>query len=205
MFHEELDGPSGPVGACVYSHEFYESHHVQLQITRENSLLAQALRLGPVWGAAAQRLVREEFRHSLPVMVVAEDLPEQAQRVTLTGETEADGLPGVRVEYTVSENARLILDFGLDRAEEVLRAAGAHRVVRVPLAPLTGWHLLGTARMGTDPATSVTDARGRMHEVPNVVVADGSLFPTAGAVNPGATIGALALRIADGVAEDLAS
>ena len=147
----------------------------------------------------------EGFRHSLPVMVVAEDLPEPAQRVTLTGETEADGLPGVRVEYTVSENARLILDFGLDRAEEVLRAAGAHRVVRVPLAPLTGWHLLGTARMGTDPATSVTDARGRMHEVPNVVVADGSLFPTAGAVNPGATIGALALRIADGVAEDLAS
>ena len=205
MFHEELDGPSGPVGACVYSHEFYETQHIQLQITRENSLLAQALRLGPVWGAAAHRLVREEFRHSLSVMVVAEDLPEPAQRVTLTRATEADGLPGVRIEYALSENARRILDFGLDRAEEMLRAAGAYRVVRVPLAPLTGWHLLGTARMGIDPATSVTDARGRLHDVPNIVVADGSLFPTAGAVNPGATIGALALRIADGVAEDLAS
>jgi choline dehydrogenase-like flavoprotein len=67
----------------------------------------------------------------------------------------------------------------------------------VPLAPLTGWHLLGTARMGTDPATSVTDAHGRCHAAANLLVADGSLFPTAGAVNPGITIAALALKVAD--------
>ena len=59
-----------------------------------------------------------------------------------------------------------------------------------------GWHLLGTARMGGDPTTSVTDARGRLHAVPNILVADGSLFTTVGAVNPGSTIGALALKIA---------
>ena len=86
----------------------------------------------------------------------------------------------------------------------MLRAAGAHRVTRVPLAPLTGWHLLGTARMGTDPATSVVDDRGRCHAVPNIVVADGSLFPTVGAVNPGMTIAALALKIADDVAREVA-
>jgi len=49
----------------------------------------------------------------------------------------------------------------------------------------------------------VTDARGRCHAVPNLVVADGSLFPTAGAVNPGATIAALALKIADDLAREL--
>jgi choline dehydrogenase-like flavoprotein len=136
-------------------------------------------------------------------MVVAEDLPEARNRVALTETVAADGLPSVRVEYTVSENSRRILDFGLDRAEEMLRAAGAHRVVRVPLAPLTGWHLLGTARMGDDPARSVTDARGRCHAVPNLVVADGSLFPTAGAVNPGATIAAIALKIADDLAREV--
>src|SRR5207249_1844782 len=84
-----------------------------------------------------------------------------------TSSVGADGLPDVRVEYTLSANSRRILDFGLDRAEEMLRAAGAHRVTRVPLAPLTGWHLLGTARMGTDPATSVVDDRGRCHAVPS--------------------------------------
>jgi len=210
MFKEELDGPRGPIGNCIYSHEFYEHQSgrpfirgLQLQVTRENSLLAQAARLEPAWGAAAHRLLREEFRHSLPVMVVAEDLPEAGNRVVLTEGIAADGLPEVRVEYTISENSRRILDFGLDRAEEMLRAIGAHRVVRVPLAPVTGWHLLGTARMGDDPARSVTNARGRCHAVPNLLVADGSLFPTAGAVNPGATIGALALKIADDLAREV--
>ena len=211
MFKEELDGPVGPIGCALYSHEFYETDErrgfkrgVHLQVTRENIPLMQALRLEPAWGRDAQRLLREEFRHSMAILVLAEDLPEPHNRVALTDRTEADGLPGVKLDYTLSEHSRRSLDFGLDRAEEMLRAAGAHRVVRLPLAPLTGWHLLGTARMGTDPATSVTDARGRCHAVPNILVADGSLFPTVGAVNPGSTIGALALKIADDLAKDIA-
>jgi choline dehydrogenase-like flavoprotein len=210
MFREELDGPRGPVGSCIYSHEFYENRPergfargLQLQITRENALLLQAARLEPSWGPSAPRLLREEFRHSLPVMVMAEDLPEARNRVALTDSLAPDGLPGVRIEYALSDNARRILDFGLDRAEELLRTVGAHRVERVPLAPMTGWHLLGTARVGKDPATSVTDGRGRCHTVPNLVVADGSLFPTAGAVNPGVTIAALALKIADDLAGEV--
>lgn len=227
MFQEELDGPRGPVGVSIYSHEFYEraalgvaeraafgaaersdarpySGAIQLQVTRENSLLQQALRLEPAWGAEAQRLLREEFRHSLPVMVVAEDRPDPANRVTLDTAVDPDGLPRARIEYALSPDARAALDFGLDRAEQLLRTAGAHRIARVPLAPYTGWHLLGTARMGADPRTSVTNADGRMHDVPNVILADGSLFPTAGAVNPGTTIAALAMRIADGLAADVA-
>ena len=66
-----------------------------------------------------------------------------------------------------------------------------------------GAHLLGTCRMGDDPATSVVDRKGRCHHVGNVVVADGSLFPTSGAVNPASTIGALALHLADNLAGDL--
>jgi choline dehydrogenase-like flavoprotein len=211
MFTEELDGPRGPIGSCIYSHEFYETgpgresiRRLQLQVTRENAPLQQAVRLEPNWGRSAHALLRDEFRHSLPVMVVAEDLPEARNRVALTDEVAPDGLPGVRIEYTLSDDARRTLDFGLDRAEEMLRAAGAHRVVRVPLAPLTGWHLLGTARMGTDPKTSVTDGRGRCHAVPNLLVADGSLFPTVGAVNPGATIAAVALKLADDLAAEVA-
>jgi choline dehydrogenase-like flavoprotein len=210
IFAEELDGPVGPVGCAIYSHEFYETDErrgfrrgVHLQVTRENALLLQALRLEPAWGRDAQRLLREEFRHSIAVLVLAEDLPEPHNRVLLTERTEADGLPGVRIEYALSERSRRSLDFGVDRAEELLRAAGAYRVVRLPLAPLTGWHLLGTARMGLDPKHSVTDGRGRCHDVANLIVADGSLFPTVGAVNPGSTIGALALKIADDLAQEV--
>jgi choline dehydrogenase-like flavoprotein len=210
MFREELDGPLGPIGCALYSHEFYETdarrgfqRGVHLQVTRENPLLSQAARLEPAWGAEAQRLLREEFRHSMAVLVLAEDLPEAHNRVALTDRTEADGLPGVKLEYRMSEHSRKSLDFGLDRAEEMLRAAGAHRILRVTLAPLAGWHLLGTARMGTDPGNSVTDGQGRCHAVPNIIVADGSLFPTVGAVNPGSSIGALALKLADDLARGM--
>ncbi len=55
---------------------------------------------------------------------------------------------------------------------------------------------MGTARMGHDPTTSVTDPFGRMHDVDNVYVADGSVFVTAGGFNPTLTIMALALRMA---------
>ena len=147
--------------------------------------------------------MREEFHHSIPVLITVEDLPEPENRVTLTTNAECDGLPGVKVDYRLSEDSRRMLDFGLDRAEEMLRAAGAHRVVRVPLAPLTGWHLLGTARMGPDPATAVTDASGRCHGVADLRIVDGSIFPTVGAVNPGSTIGALALKLADDLAREI--
>ncbi len=211
LFREELDGPVGPVGNMLYSHEFYETaagrgfvRGVHLQVTRENNLLLQAWRLEPNWGGGAPRRLRQEFRHSIAILVLAEDLPEPHNRVSLTDAIEADGLPGVKLDYALSPTARRMLDFGLDRAEEVLRAAGALEIVRLPLAPLTGGHLLGTARMGNDPATSVTDGQGRCHEVPNLIVADGSLFPTVGAVNPGATIGALALKLADDLAREVA-
>jgi len=65
----------------------------------------------------------------------------------------------------------------------------------------SGWHLLGTARMGDDPKTSVVDRWNRSHDVPNLYVADGSCFVTSGGVNPTSSIAALALRAADHMVE----
>jgi choline dehydrogenase-like flavoprotein len=61
----------------------------------------------------------------------------------------------------------------------------------------SGWHLIGTAMMGTDPGRSVVDGFGRAHEVENLYVVDGSVFPTSGGVNPTSTIAAFAARAAD--------
>ena len=61
----------------------------------------------------------------------------------------------------------------------------------------SGWHLMGTARMGTDPAGSVVDKWGQSHDVDNLFIVDGSVFVTGAAVNPTPTIQALALRTAD--------
>lgn len=60
-------------------------------------------------------------------------------------------------------------------------------------------HLMGTARMGADPAESVVDLSGQSWELPGLYVADASLFPSAIGVNPQLTIMALATRVAERV------
>jgi choline dehydrogenase-like flavoprotein len=62
-------------------------------------------------------------------------------------------------------------------------------------------HVMGTTRMGTDPATSVVDANGRLHALPNLVVADSSVFVTSAGYGPTLTLVALAARAATALLE----
>ena len=95
--------------------------------------------------------------------------------------------------------------YGVARATEVMKAAGAREVYAdSPLQP-AGWHLMGTARMGSDPNTSVVNEWGRCHDVKNLFIVDGSVFVTSAGVNPTSTIQALALYIADTMKKNLAS
>jgi choline dehydrogenase-like flavoprotein len=91
---------------------------------------------------------------------------------------------------------------------EIAEAAGGTKVwePNVPnLSPLTpdapmkgaAAHFHGTCRMGSDPGASVVDRWCRSHEVPNLWVVDGSVFPTSGGYNPTLTILANAYRVAD--------
>lgn len=96
-----------------------------------------------------------------------------------------------------------MLEYGIERAQQVLHAAGASRIKVNPLSQQAGFHFMGTARMGNDPALSVTDQLGRCHTIPNLMIIDGSVFPSAGAVNPTPTIQAVALRCADGLLDAL--
>ena len=81
---------------------------------------------------------------------------------------------------------------------ELLDAAGAKKSWRRPVELSNGGeHLLGTCRMGDDPATSVVDRNHRSHDVPNLFICDGSSFVTSGRGQPTMTIMALAFRAAD--------
>ena len=73
---------------------------------------------------------------------------------------------------------------------------GARKKILNPQLRGTGWHLMGTAVMGTDASTSVVDATGAAHDVRGLYVFDGSVFPTSSGVNPTATIAANSLRCA---------
>ena len=63
----------------------------------------------------------------------------------------------------------------------------------------TGWHIMGTAKMGLNRKTSVVNKYGQSHDIKNLVILDSSVFTTSSAVNPVATIIALALKISDNI------
>ena len=129
---------------------------------------------------------------------LGEDLPELHNTVDLDPElTDSDGIPAPRLNYTLSKNSRDQLDHAIENARKVFETAGATDIYVDPLMQQSGWHLMGTARMGNDPAGSVVDKWGQSHDVDNLFIIDGSVFVTGAAVNPTPTIQAIALRTAD--------
>ena len=118
---------------------------------------------------------------------------------------DSHGIPAPRIEYTVGENTRRMMEHGIARATEALEAAGARNIFGSSTALSSPGHLLGTARMGTDPERSVVNEWGRCHDVKNLFIVDGSIWVTSGGVNPTSTIQALALYIADSIKKRLAT
>jgi len=216
VFEASLETWRGNVGSRIHSLQFYESDERRGFVRGAKWSLAPSTggpmnaampaRAGAaVWGDEHHARVRERFGHCLSWGIFGEDLPDESNRVTLDPVlVDATGVRAPRVSYRASENSRRLLDFHVERARESLLEAGARSVDSLALMRSAGWHLLGTARMGTDPATSVVDAWGRAHDVDNLYVVDGSVFVTAGGVNPTNTIQSLALRFADRLVEQRA-
>jgi choline dehydrogenase-like flavoprotein len=145
----------------------------------------------------------------LGVQMLGEDLPQLANCVDLDSSVkDIYGLPVARITYSLHAHERVASFYWGTKLREVMLAAGADRALFYPAGlPLTDnptanntRHILGTMRMGPDPASSVCDEFGRMHEVPNVIIGDGSVFPTSGAFNPTLTLMAVALRSATALA-----
>ena len=151
-----------------------------------------------LWGENFHRAAAEVFGRAFTWGIQAEDLPEEHNRVVLDPEVrDSSGLPTARIEYRLSENSRRMLDYNGERAVEAAEAAGATSTLVRRLWPTGVGHVLGTTRMGEDPAASVVDRWCRAHDVANLYVIDGGVFVTAGSANPTATIMANARRVAD--------
>ena len=181
-----------------------------LQFSRTTGIITEGITnmaLGRLpWGEGHHDAFRGHHGKRVTVGVCTEDLPEEHNRVTLDPVLkDANGIPAPKIDYTVGENTRRMLDHAIARTTEILEAAGATDIrAQSPIA-LGGWHLLGTARMGTDPERSVVNEWGRCHDVKNLFIVDGSIFVTSGGVNPTSTIQALALYIADQMKQRLAT
>jgi choline dehydrogenase-like flavoprotein len=213
LYDEALESWKGPAGQLLYSLEFYETDQARgfLRGSKMNLMPVpgilrllqnfRSLAFEQRWGPAAHDIIEHAGR-ALSWAANIEDLPEETNRVTLDPElTDSDGIPAPRVTYRMSDNTRRNLVFSLARMVEMHEAAGARHVAQTLIWREQPGHLLGTARMGNDPKRSVVDRFGRAHDVPNLFIVDGSVMVTGGAVNPTASITALALRTAEHIAD----
>ena len=137
----------------------------------------------------------------MPITMGGEDWPTADKRVDLDPTVkDIYGFPVARITY-MPTNFELASQATIGpKLAAIVKAAGAlisGFIPRNPPAALpglstvpSGAHIMGTMRMGNDPKTSVTDASGRLHELDNVLVTDGSVFPTSSGLGTATTAGA---------------
>jgi choline dehydrogenase-like flavoprotein len=211
---EILDPHKGVICAAAYSAEFAETDP-ERGFVNGFTLLCSGMN-GPgyqangshsgnvaPWGANHHDWMASHLNKGMAILVQTEDLPIPTNRVTLDPDlVDGYGVPAPFIHYRLDDNDERLLEYACQKAVDVLQAAGA---VDVTVNRFFGpggaymppaWHLMGTAPLGDDPATSVIDPDHQAWDAPGLYICDGSSMPTGGAVNPTSTIGAMALRCA---------
>ncbi len=143
----------------------------------------------------------DKYSHIAGCWITGEDPPENSNRITFH-ETERDdyGLPVPVLHYRDHSNSTAMKQHAARQCESIYESLGAEQILSRPDAG-GGCHNMGVARMSARPADGVTNRWGRLHDMPNVFVSDGSVFTTSAAPNPTLTIVALAIRQAEHIAD----
>ncbi len=118
---------------------------------------------------------------------------EVAIRDENAGEIQVNKNGQLIVKKELTEQDKLRKHKGEEVLKEILAASGAKRVIDSPM--YFGLHLMGGARMGTDPVTSAVDPEFKLRDQQNIFVCDSSVFPNAPGINPALTIMALAHKL----------
>jgi choline dehydrogenase-like flavoprotein len=149
-----------------------------------------------IWGKQLREFAMDYNFYARATMV-GEVLPHPDNRVALSDEKDAFGIPRAKVSFTYGDNDRKLIKHAVDSMSSILSAAGG----KVEFVHPDTAHLMGGCRMGTDPAASVVNSYGQTHDIPNLFICDASIFVTSGGGNPTNTVMALAARTADYIKE----
>lgn len=199
-FHDEIRLYKGTPVLAV-SQEFYETdksrdfvrgYTFNAHGARPLGLVKNLVSKAGVWGQKLHDIMRD-YNFFAQITMVGEVLPNKNNSVTLSDEKDEYGMPRPVVTFSYGENDNKLIAHGVQKANEILTAAGGQPAF---VTPDTG-HLMGTCRMGKDPSTSVVDGFCRSHDIPNLYICSAAAFVTGGGCNPTETVMALAARTAD--------
>ena len=213
LFEEELfdgKGPGAGVAMCDFNHGndgVIGGAMMANEFIRLPYLFSQRHPVPAVgrWGAEHKAFMRKYYKRSGGIKGPVQEMPVFTNRVEID-ESLRDywGMPVAKLTGKRHPEDQKTGRFVAERAAEILREAGATEVfLSVAGKGLSGGqHQSGTCRMGDDPKTSVTTKHGKLHDVDNVFVVDGSLHVTNGGFNPALTIQALAFWCSDYIVKE---
>lgn len=204
-FDERINQHKAPPGLALTEHfnrtmadaDFVCGYTVEAVGPHPVDFASRATTARGLWGPALRQAMLD-YNYWSGIGIVGEVLPQARNEVKLHGsERDQYGLPVPHILFGYHENDRRLIEHAIARMEAIMTSAGGR----------DGWsaertaHLLGTCRMGHDRGDSVVNADCRSHDVANLFICDGSVFPTSTGVNPSLTIEALAARTADRIAK----
>ena len=199
QFHEDVRPYKGIPGGLIS-----EDTHRPKGVDFAGGYLLQSIGVMPV--TYASQLVRGRllwgeplqdhmlgYNHTAGINILGECLPYPGNYLELSNEHDARGLPKPRIHFSYGENERRLES----HADLLMRAIWSNAGAREVWAFHRSAHIIGTCRMGSHSADAVVNPDGRSFDIPNLYIADNSIFPSALSVNPALTIMALSLRTAD--------
>jgi len=200
-------GPQSPSSINTLRDGAFRSEHAPYRLDFTNiSRIAgttQSLIDEGVYGAEFERRLRFSAAHELNVKTVLEVLPHPENRITLSDQKDAMGIPKPQAHYSIDEYTRraaVVANADFARIAELMGGANLRYSKEGNFA--NNQHICGTMSMGNDAASSVVDGFGRSHDHENLFITSTGVLPTAGTCNSTLTGLAVALRTAAHVLGD---
>lgn len=192
-------GPQSPSSINTMRDGAFRSQHASYRldftnISRVDSVTRTLIGKG-VYGAELEKQMRFSAAHEMSVKNVLEVLPNPENRITLSSEKDAMGIPKPQAHYAIDDytrrgHERSKLDF--IKIAELMGGTNLRHSKDGDFA--NNQHICGTLSMGHDPAVSVCDQWGRAHDHPNLFLVGTGVLPTSGTCNSTQNGIALALR-----------
>lgn len=164
------------------------------QAVKPNDLLGIGTTRPDLFGTKLEDFMRQAARSFATMTAAVESLPMKANRLTLSDQTDAHGVPLAEVVHDLHPASKALWEHTLEEGKDIFTAAGAKEVWTGPPGSM---HIMGGTVMGKDPMNSVANSYGQSHDIANLFIAGPGLFPTSGGVNPTFTVSALAWRTSD--------
>ncbi|HST27590.1 MAG TPA: GMC family oxidoreductase [Rudaea sp.] len=195
-------GPQSPSSINTLRDGAFRREHApyRLDFTNINQVFAvtQALISEGVYGAEFEKQLRWRAARQCNVKNVLEVLPDPENRIALSSQKDAMGIPKPEAHYSIGDYTRKGAEDSkphFARIAQLMGGTGLRYSAEGSFA--NNQHITGTLGMGSDPAKSVADSYGRTHDHENLFICSTGLMPTSATMNSTLTAIALALRTAD--------